>query len=203
MSSLDFKSTKFTTTRQNDGRQEVDIVAGAITAADVSTGTPVSTGLANATGAATSLARSNHVHAIGAVPTARVIKGGAQSIPNIAYTAVTFDGETFDTDTLHDNVTNPERLTAVRAGTYKIFGTVGFAASAAGTQRNVRVYKNGVASNFTSVGGMNATIQPYIPVEDLLSLAAGDYVELRAYQDSGAALDALAASIFAMIRIGD
>lgn len=167
-------------------------------------GSPAATGLANADGAATTLARSNHVHAIGAVPMALGTKSGAQAIPNITFTTLTFDGEAFDTDTIHDNATNTGRLTATRAGTYLPFGFAGFAASSAGTVRSIRVYKNGFAvAAASNTGGLNATIQPYVVIAPVaVALAAGDYLEVRVYQDSGGSLNVVDAQ-FGMVRVGD
>jgi hypothetical protein len=47
-----------------------------------------------------------------------VIKGTSQPIDTGVYTALTFDTETFDTDNMHDNTTNPTRLTVNTAGLY-------------------------------------------------------------------------------------
>lgn len=119
---------------------------------------------------------------------AQVTKSAAQSIATAAFTAVTWNAEDLDTDTLHDTVTNNSRLTAQLAGKYLVWATVTFAGNATGT-RIVRLTKNG-ATNIgrgARVGGhadANAVTGVW-----LVSLAATDYVEVEAYQDSGAGLN--------------
>lgn len=127
---------------------------------------------------------------------ARVFKSGNQSIASATPTALTFDSETYDTNTIHDNVTNNSRLTAPIAGKYVVHGTVQWDFSAAGNIRGMYFYKNGViyaALQFVppTLAGANGNI---VAGADIIDLAAGDYVELLAFQDSGGALNALGGS---------
>jgi hypothetical protein len=122
-------------------------------------------------------------HAARAVPTS------AQSIPNATYTAVAFASETLDTDNFHDNATNNTRLTVPTGlgGKYKVCGHFIFA-GATGGDRSGRIYKNGANSNQSLDQHPASSNFVAVHPELVLSLAAGDYVELFVYQDSGAAL---------------
>src|SRR4051812_22326758 len=52
-------------------------------------------------------------------PAARARRSTTQSITTSTWTLLTFDGEDFDTDTIHDIVTNTDRLTCKTAGKYQ------------------------------------------------------------------------------------
>jgi hypothetical protein len=121
-------------------------------------------------------------------PCARVYHNAAQSVTNNALTALAFNSERFDTDAIHDTVTNNSRLTATTAGKYQITGSAQFAGNANGV-RIVQIRKGGatvLASQTTINIGANAMDLTITTLEDM---AAGDYVELVIYQDSGGALN--------------
>lgn len=136
---------------------------------------------------------------------ARVMRSTAQSIPDDTVTTLTFNTEDFDTDGIHDNVTNPERLTCKTAGKYIIVGSAQFAANTTGRRYvNLRlnddVYLGVAYQNETTQGSVNPTC---VAIYDL---AVDDYVWLRAYQNSGNALNVLSYSsqtpVLSMQRIG-
>jgi hypothetical protein len=118
-------------------------------------------------------------------------KSANTAISNNTFTAITFNLENFDTNTYHDNSTNTSRITipAGKAGYYSVSTTTSFAANSTG-QRQVVLYKNG--SLFASLSTLQATtsgadfrmLSTYV-----ISLAVNDYIELFAYQASGAGLD--------------
>jgi hypothetical protein len=110
---------------------------------------------------------------------------------------VSFDTQREDTGLTNDypsgfweGVTNPTRLTAVKAGWYIIWGGLSFAASAAGTIRAAGIRLNGTT---------------FIDIDSDVNLAAtainmdvggapwwmnkGNYVELGGYQDTGGNLN--------------
>lgn len=120
----------------------------------------------------------------------QVEQSAAQSIPNAAYTALNFDLETVDTSNMHSTSSNTSRLTATIAGWYLLTGVVGFAGNSTG-RRLLSWFINGQQTPQTYVGlppvGTSATA---IPAPSLVArLNVGDYAELRAYQDSTAALN--------------
>jgi len=126
-----------------------------------------------------------------AVPACRVYKAAAfATTSGAADAAVPFDTERFDTDTMHDNVTNNTRITFTTAGKYQVSAGYHFAASAGGTYRVGYIRLNGTTSIAYRQTGPSGVV---IPLRETLStlyqFAANDYVELMVAQDSGGALD--------------
>lgn len=121
---------------------------------------------------------------------ARVYRNTAQTLTTGTAAAVSFDAESFDTDTLHDNATNPTRLTAHIGGKWRISTTVSFDPNVTGMRR-VFFRKNGT----TSLAECNAAPNPTaaqassVHLSTTESLAATDYIEVMARQDSGGDLD--------------
>ena len=134
--------------------------------------------------------------------TARVTHSVNQSINNATTTALAFDTETFDTATLHDTSTNNSRLTAGLAGKYLCEATVRFAANSTG-KRLVLIRKNG--TTIYGVQEQNAVPSPdetHVSVSVIVDLAATDYVECAASQNSGGALNVEASlTHFAMVYV--
>lgn len=103
-------------------------------------------------------------------------------------TVLSFNAEDYDSDSFHDTVTNPSRITipaGVGAGTYRLFASVSFANNGTG-RRRVHFRKNGT----TDIGGYgsagSASGGPlFIAAYTEVVLASGDYIEVMAYQDSG------------------
>jgi hypothetical protein len=118
----------------------------------------------------------------------RVTKSAAQTLTTSTFTAIAFDGETFDTDTLHDNVTNNSRLTASVTGKWFVEASVGFVANTTG-QRALRVMKNGTTYYSTAEITAGSSSRPALTITALVDLAAGDYVEIIGFQDSGGNLN--------------
>lgn len=115
----------------------------------------------------------------------------SQSLNDSTWTGVNFNSEDFDVSTMHDNASNKSRFTIPTGGDglYLVGGAVTFDANATG-QRGVRVAKNGTA--IAGTGEVRNTAGAGVTVTStthLVSLVAGDYVELQAYQSSGGALN--------------
>lgn len=136
----------------------------------------------------------------------RVYNDANESIADPSLTALTFNQERWDSDTMHSTSVNSSRLTATTAGLYDIGGNVVFA-NGAGTARGL----------FIRVGGSNYIAGQYVPpvggggvttlnVSSQWSLAAAEYVELVVSQDSGGALNVTSVSAstpeFWMTRLG-
>jgi hypothetical protein len=120
---------------------------------------------------------------------ARAWRSTAKSIATATLVFVDFDTDIFDTDDMHDVVTNNTRLTFNTAGIY-IVGCHGqFEGNVTGV-RQTAIRKNGTtylisdaratapAANTCSVGA--ATVAKF---------DSGDYIEMLAYQESGVALN--------------
>ena len=140
------------------------------------------------TGAAQA-ATGNHTHSDIRV---RAYNSAAISIPNNTETALTFDSERWDTDTMHSTVSNTGRLTATTAGQYVISANIGFAANATG-YRYCTIRLNGVTpiASHAAVGFSNDT--NYFNLSTTYNLAATDYVDIVVFQNSGAALNVTSA----------
>src|SRR5436190_16085494 len=127
-------------------------------------------------------------------PATKVYNSAAQSIPHNVLTAMTFNAELYDTDTLHDLATNPTRFTVKTPGIYNLNGSVIFSGSTpiAGV-RQAAVYVNGVSAWDSEVQvNPSASEWTQITVAATLKLAAGDYVEIILTQTSGAAINLIA-----------
>lgn len=110
------------------------------------------------------------------------------SSASISYTpgadnAIPFAAEDFDTDAFHDNTTNNSRITipSGKGGKYLITGQLEIANSVT-SYLQLRLYKNGSLLN-AQLGRLfnwGAAGNPMINGSTVLSLAAGDYIQLMA-----------------------
>ena len=140
----------------------------------------------------------SHTH----IAAARVSHSTTQSIANATFQALTFDTETYDTDAMHDTGTNPTRLTCKVAGKYIVTSCVAFNTNTTGA-RICAFRLNGSATNLNQQRAAPiATYQTILTICDIYDMAVNDYVEVFAFQDSGAALDVISASTsLAMARL--
>jgi hypothetical protein len=136
-------------------------------------------------------------------PGCQVRRTTAQTIANNTVTAISFDTEDFDTDTMHDPASNPTRLTCNTPGRYLVAGSIPYDAGTTGN-REARITKNGsdVSGGRNLIpapgGGGLVVLTPIIEV----SLVAGDFLELRANQSNGTSLTTTAVnSVFPMFRV--
>lgn len=123
------------------------------------------------------------------MPCARVFNNAALATVSGTNLILTFNSERFDTDTIHDTVTNNSRLTCKTAGVYQISASVDWAANATG-QRHVDLLLNATtmiaAVEADAAAGGRPTSQV---VTALYSLAVNDYVEVRVLQNSTVGLN--------------
>jgi tetratricopeptide (TPR) repeat protein len=117
-----------------------------------------------------------------------------QSISNATATMISWDAELYDTNSFHDNTTNPTRMTipAGLGGKYLISVSIPYTANAVG-ERVGYVHKNGTLFYLTSRGNLSATIGTFVNYSYIINLAATDYIEIQTYQSSGGALSVLGA----------
>lgn len=171
-------------------------------------GTPASGVMTNVTGTATGLTAGDSTKvggititgtpSVGQVPTAtsssaatwqtpaaggsfkgcRVKQSTTQSVWT-TLVAIAFDAETFDTDTMHDNVTNNTRITFTTAWYYQISGVLNTDANA--------VARAGLRLNWTtyiyesSVGNAGASLANGDTIASIYQFSAADYIELMGY----------------------
>jgi hypothetical protein len=127
-------------------------------------------------------------------PRCRLWAPAVQSIPNAAYTALTFSGELYDTDSMHSTTTNPTRITATTSGLYHVEAAGTFQPNATG-RRLGSIFVNGAQLPTDSVDTQpvsSGSIGTTVIAQGDYQLAAGDYLEFRLYQDSGAAINTYA-----------
>lgn len=123
---------------------------------------------------------------------ARVYHNANQSINNNTWTALAMNSERFDTDVIHDNATNNSRLTCKTATKYLIGAHIEFASNVVG-QRQLALWLNG--ATFIGVVTLDnaGTDSTRLTIASVYDLAVNDYVECRANQVSGGALNVIAA----------
>lgn len=150
----------------------------------------------------------NAIDAHAAIPACRVYHSVNQSIASGVLTALAFNSERFDTDTIHDPVTNNSRLTCKTAGIYYVFGNISWATNLTTGTRGLYIRANGtgyiavVQGNPTTEAGKN-TIQN---INCIVQLAVNEYLELMAFQSQGASVDVVASGNyspeFGMVKVG-
>lgn len=103
-------------------------------------------------------------------------------------TVLTLDTELFDSDGGHSTSTNTSRFTCQTAGLYYVSGSVCFAVNATGT-RTLNVFVNGTGvTGAANQAAPSASNGGSVVTSTLVQLVVGDYVELAAWQNSGATL---------------
>lgn len=135
--------------------------------------------------------QTSHALSSATQPRAVAYNSAVQSINDSTLTVLTFNSEDVDVGAMHSTSANTSRLTVPTAGGgfYLIVGAAGFANNATGT-RALEIFKNGTtALQYGQVANAGAGSLVVINVVWAGVLAATDYVELRAQQSSGGALD--------------
>jgi hypothetical protein len=128
----------------------------------------------------------------------RVFNNGIVTIPNNVDTAVAFDNESSDSDTMHDNAVNPTRITFRTDGKYAIWAQLQFDNNSTG-RREIRIRRNGTAIVLQRIeNALSATVHP-IQVSHMAEFVNGDYVEVLAFQNSGGNLNIAAAQAVFMV----
>lgn len=118
----------------------------------------------------------------------------AQSLPDGAFTALTFTAEDVDSTGMHSTSVNTTRATSVYPGWYYFSASSSTAANGTG-RRGGQWAVNGTTLNAASTLVPPHTAAVVIPSKGLLIfLNVGDYVEYKAYQNSTAALSTLVTS---------
>ena len=130
--------------------------------------------------------------AVGGSPTfvgANATKTANQSLANATLTAVTFEGtDILDSNSFHNPSSNNTRMTIPTGydGKYLIQATIEFASNTTGG-RELQIYKNGTTVLQYVTTDAEGSLS--IGISGTFGLVATDYVEIRAYQSSGGALD--------------
>lgn len=119
-----------------------------------------------------------------------------QSLSNNTNTVISFQAETYDTDGYHSTSSNTSRITipSGKGGYYLVFASLSFVANSSGI-RETTIIKNGnTASIIYSVADVvSSGTYASCATSKVISLAAGDYIEVQARQTSGGSLSVYAA----------
>jgi hypothetical protein len=122
---------------------------------------------------------------------ARAYNNANIAITTGVVTALTFNSERWDSDTIHDTGSNTSRLTCKTAGKYIITGNIEWAADATSV-RTLQIRVNGSTAigndSRAPLSGVLTTSQTTTTIYDL---AVNDYVELVAYQATAGNLNVL------------
>ncbi len=127
--------------------------------------------------------------------TCAAFNNAAQSVPDNAFTVVTFNTNDFDTNSIHSTSVNTGRFTAPVTGFYLAFSSLQFAGSAAQQyvmqcRVNGTTVINGGGTSTLGSAGINESVF-YVAA---ISLTANDYIEFMAFQNSGGNLNILGAA---------
>lgn len=111
----------------------------------------------------------------------------AQSIPSAVNTKVQFNNVVFDINNEYDETTN-YRFTAAVEGYYMLYSQIRFDTTVTASVAAILVTKNG-GTNFLE--GRAKTLDSFVPisVSGVIQLDAGEYIEIYAYQSTGAAIN--------------
>lgn len=124
------------------------------------------------------------------IPTVRANRTANQSVNDSTVTYVQLNAaDSYDTDSMHDTSTNNTRIIFNTAGVYSIVAEAQFE----GNVTNVRylfIDLNGVPTRVATCINFPTTAAPcLVQVSAQYKFAAGDYIEVGAFQDSGGALN--------------
>jgi hypothetical protein len=141
------------------------------------------------------------------VPSCRAYNNANISIPNGALTVIPFNSELYDTDAIHDTVTNNTRLTCKTAGKYLIIANVAWALTGTGRRSiNLLLNQSTIIASQESSPQVDAIATTANNVSTVYNLAVNDVVEVQVYQTSGAALNitygAHYSPEFMMVKVG-
>jgi len=124
-------------------------------------------------------------------PAARLIRTSGGAVPNAVMTVLAMNSEEFDTHGAHDNSVNSSRYVCPISGLYRISGGVGWVPQTSGSpnRRQADLRKNGTTitgSQGPSTHGADTSTCSAQTVT--IACNTGDYIELAAFQSSGASL---------------
>jgi hypothetical protein len=126
-------------------------------------------------------------------PAFHVYKSGNQSISNSAATNVTWDSEFYDTDSAF--ASNKFTVPSGKGGTYMFFWLL-----KTGTMSDTKAIQGWLQKNGSDLDSQMSRSKQYIPTSNEIHLTghytdvavAGDYYEMRVFQDNGGAVNLLA-----------
>lgn len=132
-------------------------------------------------------------------PACSVSNAAVTVASSVTLAALAADTEQYDNDSMHSTVSSNSRITIQTAGRYEIGCVVKYSASASGNRSTV--FKvNGTTSYNVDLRTGTGTNTTAISGSRTLVLAAGDYVEVFMFQNSGGDLDVTLDEFYAIFR---
>jgi hypothetical protein len=113
---------------------------------------------------------------------------GTVSVPDGGYFTVPFDLEYYDTDNIHDNVTDNGKFVAPDDGKYLVTAFVGFATNSTGI-REVIMFDSTGRFFGQVITGASPVQETIMTTSAIIDLSAAQYISLVVTQNSGAPLD--------------
>jgi hypothetical protein len=118
---------------------------------------------------------------------ARYTTNTAQSISNGTATVIDFEDKVYDINS--EVTTGAWKFTAKTSGYYQVNARILFDTSSdweAGELAGLYIFKNGVAQTYADGKVADAAVSQYMPasVSDVIYLDVGQYIEIKAYQNS-------------------
>lgn len=122
-------------------------------------------------------------------PSCQAYHNTTQAIATGTWTALTWNSENWDTDTIHDTSTNPTRFTTTTAGLYLAQINATWAANATGL-RGFGIRSDGSTFLGSDVR-LNHGAGSFVTISGawIISLTGSQYVEFVGYQESGGSLN--------------
>lgn len=123
-----------------------------------------------------------------------------QSIPHNTFTALSFNTERWDSNSMHDPGA-PTKITFPVAGKYLVMANAAFGANTTGRRLLDLVQGSAGIVNRSDVDAL-ASGSTIVYVAAVVNASASDYIEVKAYQTSGVSLNIASSPAFSAYRIG-
>lgn len=139
-------------------------------------------------------------------PACSVRDSAAGTLPNNQMGFFTAELENYDTDAMHDTAVNNDRITALVSGRYLAWATVSIDGHADAGAINAEVFRlgflrNGVLRDRDTRPLGASPIEVRASILGVIPMAAGDFLQLGAFQNSGAGAPVLLEE-FGMLLVG-
>ena len=125
----------------------------------------------------------------GVAPICRVYNSGNIAVNSTSDTTVTFDSESSDVFAMHSTITNTSRITPPWPGKWRVHGQIEWSSQTTATGfRQVKLFQTGAQVNQTLLPAITNSVST-TQVDDILTIAAGDYIELVVRHNFGSAIN--------------
>jgi len=127
-------------------------------------------------------------------PSFRAFLNANQTIANNTDTIITFNSETFDTDSAFNTANGRFTVPAGKAGKYFFFAQCRWNTGTDFDNYNINIKKNGSRQHYGGIGRNEA--EDSFSISSILDLAVSDYIEIGVYHALGSSLDISGTSDF-------